>query len=44
MPRIVVLIVIVALIVGALVFLSTVPEQQPTKSIEVEVPAPGNAN
>ena len=44
MPKIVVLIVILVLVVGGLVFLSTVPEQQPTKSIEVEVPAPGNAN
>lgn len=44
MPRIAVLIVIVLLVLGALAFLSTVPEQQPTKTIEAEVPAPGNAN
>jgi len=44
MPKVAVLIVIVVLIVGALVFLSTVPKQQPTKTIEVEVPAGGNAH
>ena len=44
MPRIAVLIVFVVLVLGGLAFLSTVPKEQPTKSIEVEVPAPGNAN
>jgi uncharacterized membrane protein len=48
MPRIVVLIIVIVLIIGALVFLSTVPKQQPTKTIEVEVPQPapssGNAH
>ena len=44
MPRIVVLILILLLVVGALFFLSTVPKEQPTKTIEVEVPAPGNAH
>ena len=44
MPRIVVLIIVLVLLVGALVFLSTVPKAQPTKAIEVEVPAPGNAH
>jgi hypothetical protein len=47
MPRIVVLIVVLVLIVGALFFLSTLPKQQPTKTIEVDVPQPsapaGNA-
>jgi len=43
MPRIAVLIVIVVIIIGALFFLSTVPKQQPTKTIEVEVPQ-GNAH
>ena len=43
MPKVAVLIVVVVLIVGALVFLSTVPKQQPTKTIEVEVPQ-GNAH
>lgn len=38
MPRVVVLIVVLALIVGALFFLSTVPKERPTKTIEVEVP------
>jgi hypothetical protein len=44
MPRIVVLIVVLVLIVGALAFLSTVPKRQPTKTVEVEVPTPGNAH
>ena len=43
MPRFVVLIVVLVLVIGALVFLSTVPKQQPTKTIEVEVPQ-GNAH
>jgi hypothetical protein len=43
MPRIAILINILVLIVGALFFLSTVPKQQPTKTIEVEVPQ-GNAH
>ena len=41
MPRIAVLIIVVVVIVGALYFLSTVPKQQPTRTIEVEVPQPG---
>jgi hypothetical protein len=41
MPRIAVLIIILLVIVGALYFLSTVPKQQPTRTIEVEVPQPG---
>jgi hypothetical protein len=44
MPRSAVLIVVVVLVLGALAFLSTVPKQQPTKTIEAEVPAAGNAN
>jgi hypothetical protein len=43
MPRIAVLIVIVVLILGALFFLSTVPKEQPTRTIEVDVPQ-GNAH
>jgi hypothetical protein len=43
MPRIAILIIILVLIVGALFFLSTIPKQQPTKTIEVEVPQ-GNAH
>jgi len=44
MPRIAVLIVILVVLVGALVFLSTVPKQQPTKTIEIDVPTGGNAH
>jgi hypothetical protein len=46
MPRIAVLIVILLIIIGALFFLSTVPKQQPTHTIEVDVaqPAGGNAH
>jgi len=44
MPRIAVLIVILVLVIGALVFISTVPKQQPTKTIEIEVPTGGNAH
>jgi hypothetical protein len=43
MPRIAVLIIVLILIVGGLFFLSTVPKQQPTKTIEVAVPQ-GNAH
>jgi hypothetical protein len=43
MSRLVVLIVVVVLIAGALVFLSTVPKESPTRTIEVEVPQ-GPAN
>jgi hypothetical protein len=43
MPRIAVLIVIVVLILGALFFLSTGPKEQPTRTIEVDVPQ-GNAH
>jgi len=44
MPRIAVLIVILVVLVGALVFLSTVPKQKPTKTIEIDVPTGGNAH
>jgi hypothetical protein len=43
MPRILVLIVVLVLIAGALVFLSTSVKEQPTKTIEVDVPT-GNAH
>ena len=47
MPRMIVFIVVIVLIVGALVFLSTLPKEQPTHPIEVAVPegaaAGGNA-
>ncbi len=38
MPRMIVLIIVVVLVIGALVFLSTLPRQQPTHPIEVAVP------
>lgn len=41
MPRLIVLIVIIVLIIGALVFLSTLPKQQPTHIVEVAVPQAG---
>lgn len=48
MSRIVVLIIVLLVIVGGLYYLSTVPEEQPTRTIEVDVPQPspsgGNAN
>jgi hypothetical protein len=43
MSRLVVLIVVVLLIAGALVFLSTVPRESPTRTIEVDVPQPGSS-
>ena len=43
MPRFAVLIVVLVLVIGALVFLSTVPKEQPTRTIEVDVPQ-GNAH
>jgi hypothetical protein len=43
MPRIAVLIVIMLVLVGALFFLSTLPKEQPTSTIEVDVPQ-GNAH
>lgn len=41
MPRIAFLIIVLVIIAGALYFLSTVPKQQPTRTIEVEVRQPG---
>jgi len=41
MSRLIVLIVLAVLVIGALVFLSRSPKQQPTQTIEVAVPAPG---
>jgi hypothetical protein len=41
MSRLILLIVLVLLVVGALFFLSRLPKQQPTHTIEVAVPAPG---
>jgi uncharacterized membrane protein len=44
MSRLAVLIVVLVLIIGALVYLSTVPRAQPTHSIEVAVPQGGDAH
>jgi uncharacterized membrane protein len=44
MPRIAVLIIVLVLVIGGLVFLSTVPKEQPTRTIEVAVPQGGNAH
>lgn len=38
MSRLVMLIVLVLILFGALYFLSTVPKEQPTRTIEIEVP------
>jgi uncharacterized membrane protein len=44
MSRLAVLIILLVVIVGALYFLSTVPKEQPTHTIEVAVPQGGNAH
>jgi hypothetical protein len=44
MSRVIVLIVILLLVGGGLYYLSTVPSEQPTRTIEVEVPQGGNAS
>jgi hypothetical protein len=44
MSRIVVLIVVLVVVIGALFFLSTLPKQQPTHTIEVPVQQGGNAH
>lgn len=44
MSRLVVLIIVLVVIIGALFFLSTLPKQQPTHTIEVAVPQGGNAH
>jgi uncharacterized membrane protein len=41
MSRLFVLIIVIVLVIGALYFLSRLPKQQPTHTIEVAVPAPG---
>jgi hypothetical protein len=43
MPKIVVLAIVLVLIAGALFFLSTLPKERPTHTIEVSV-AQGNAH
>jgi uncharacterized membrane protein len=44
MSRLVVLIIVLVIIVGGLFYLSTVPKEQPTHTIEVAVPQGGNAH
>jgi uncharacterized membrane protein len=44
MPRIAVLIIVVVLLIGALVLLSTLPKEVPTKTVEIDVPQGGNAH
>lgn len=44
MSRIVILIVVLVVVIGALFFLSTLPKQQPTHTIEVPVQQGGNAH
>jgi hypothetical protein len=44
MSRIFVLIIVAVILLGALFFLSTLPKEQPTRQIEVEVPQGGNAH
>ena len=43
MSRTAVFIVIVLLLVGGIYVLSTVPKQEPVKTIEIDVPQGGNA-
>jgi hypothetical protein len=46
MSRLVLFIIVLVVIIGGLFFLSTLPKEQPTRSIEVAVPhgAEGNAH
>ena len=44
MSRLIVLIVVLVILIGGLIYLSTVPKQQPTHTIEVAVPQGGNAH
>jgi hypothetical protein len=44
MSRLVVLIIVLLLVIGGLYFLSTLPKEQPTQTIEVAVPQGGNAH
>lgn len=43
MPRLTILIIVAVLVIGGLVFLSTVPRQVPTTTIETDVSQGGNA-
>ena len=44
MPRIAVLIIVLVLIIGGLVLLSTLPKEQPTRTIQADVAQPANAH
>jgi uncharacterized membrane protein len=44
MSRLVILIILLVIIIGGFVYLSRVPKQQPTHTIEVAVPQGGNAH
>lgn len=47
MSRLLVLIIVFVVLIGGLIYLSTVPKQQPTHTIEIAVPqsaAGGNAH
>lgn len=44
MSRISALIILLAIVIGALVYLSTIPKPQPTHRIEVSLPQGGNAH
>jgi len=41
MSRLIMLIILAVLVIGALLFFARAPKQQPTHTIEVAVPAPG---
>jgi hypothetical protein len=44
MSRLIALIVVLVILIGGLIYLSTVPKPQPTHAIEVVVPQGGNAH
>ena len=44
MSRLLVPVIILVVLIGALFFLSTLPKQQPTHTIELAVPQAGNAH
>lgn len=44
MPRLIPLIVVIVLILAGLYYLSTVPSEQPTRTIEADVQQGGNAS
>jgi len=44
MPRLLLLIIVAVLLIGVLFFLSTLPRQQPTHTIETAVQQGGNAH